>query len=158
MSCWICSHELLTVPRCCWGQTEGLCHFPRLNRCTCPCLLGESAVLTLHFILCNFLVQTLATAAPSAFMEMETSIVTSTSSSSQQLPGNCKMHFKVLWVHLFDLLHSYLPKELQYGLAASLVSSPLLLCGQLESCFNKLGLSLSLRRLSQNLLFIRWEV
>jgi len=65
------------------------------------------------------------------------------------------MHFKVLWVHLFDLLHSYLPKELQYGLAASLVSSPLLLCGQLESCFNKLGLSLSLRRLSQNLLFIR---
>lgn len=164
MSGWTCSPEVLSIARCCWGlwkgthsmagncNTEELCHLAppeaeHISMLVVPA--GGEPVPTSSWYWAVSPCKTWQMLLPPTFMEIEKSILTS--SSSQLLPGNSK-------VRLCDLLLSCLPNDLHCGSAASLVPSPFLLCGQSESCFEKLGFFWSVRTLSQSLLFIRWEL
>lgn len=111
---------------------EGLCHLapPQAEHISMLVPAGGEPVPTSSGYWAVSLCKTWQMLLLPAFMEIEKSILTS--SSGQLLPGNSE-------VSLCDLLLSCLPKDLPCGSAASLVSSPFLLCGQLESCFEKLG-------------------
>lgn len=111
MSGWICSHELLCIARCCWGLWKGthsmagncsieeLCHLapPQAEHNSMLVPAGESLCQhsSWYWAVSPCKTQQLLLLPP-AFMEIETSILTSP--RSQLLPGNSKVRFyEVVW-------------------------------------------------------------